>query len=138
MKKRMTALVLALLACLALDRPVRENPFRRGWTRRPSSPRGGKRRGCWPGGEYDAVAALVREDLRETITADSLRDLMLRQTEGAGAYRQVEDAMATGQTANGESFGVAVLYCEYTEDSVLFRLAFDPDMALIGLEVKKQ
>ena len=137
MKKRTTALVLALLACLALT-ACQGEPLPAGMDEETLIAQGRKTARMLAGGEYDAVAALVREDLRETITADSLRDLMLRQTEGAGAYRQVEDAMATGQTANGESFGVAVLYCEYTEDSVLFRLAFDPDMALIGLEVKKQ
>jgi hypothetical protein len=46
--------------------------------------------------------------------------------------------MATGQSSDGEDYGVAVFYCEYSKKDVLVRLAFDPDYALIGLEIKKQ
>ncbi len=45
--------------------------------------------------------------------------------------------MATGQSSGGEEYGVAVIYCSYTKKNVLFRLAFDVNYALIGMEVKK-
>lgn len=89
------------------------------------------------GGEYEEVLDRMREDVAATTTAEKIQDLIIRQTSGAGTYRQIDSAMATGQSSNGESYGVAVLYCSYTKKNVLFRLAFDTDYELIGLEVKK-
>ena len=89
-------------------------------------------------GEYDAVRESFREDVREGITADQIKTLLQKQTDGAGEYRQIESTMVTGQSGDGEDYGVAVLYCEYSEDDVLFRIAFDENMELIGLSIKKQ
>lgn len=89
-------------------------------------------------GDYDAVHAAFREDVAENLSAGDIEALVAKQLGGAGDYRQISGRMTTGQSSNGEDYGVAVLYCDFTKDNVLFRLAFDPDMALIGLEVKKQ
>ena len=88
--------------------------------------------------DYEAVHESFREDVRKSITADQLRALLLQQTDGAGVYRQIESTMVTGQSSDGEHYGVAVLYCEYSEDDVLFRVAFDKNLELIGLEIRKQ
>ena len=88
--------------------------------------------------EYEAIHDIFREDVAGTFGADDLEELALRQLEGAGDYRQIESRMTTGQSSGGESYGVAVLYCQFTKDDVLFRVAFDPEMSLIGLEIKKK
>ena len=90
------------------------------------------------GGDYEGVLGLLGEDVAEALTAEDIRDLALRQLDGAGVYKQIESRMATGQSSDGEDYGVAVFYCEYSKKDVLVRLAFDPDYALIGLEIKKQ
>ena len=90
------------------------------------------------GGAFDEVHALLREDVAEGVTAEDLQSLTLRQLDGAGVYKQIESSMVTGQSSGGEDYGVAVLYCRFAKDRVLFRLAFDPDLALIGLEIRKQ
>lgn len=90
------------------------------------------------GGEFEEVHALLREDVAEGVTVEDLQGLALRQLDGAGVYKQIESSMATGQSSDGEAYGVAVLYCTFSKDKVLFRLAFDPDMALIGLEINRQ
>ena len=89
------------------------------------------------GGDYEAVYGRLREDVAAGASAEDIQSLALRQLDGAGVYKQIESRMATGQSSNGESYGVAVLYCQFSKDDVLVRLAFDPDMALIGLEIKK-
>ena len=89
-------------------------------------------------GNYEEVYAAFRPDVAETMTAGDIEALVQRQLEGAGEYREITDRMATGQSSQGESYGVAVFYCSYTGDKVLFRVAFDPQMSLIGLEVKRQ
>ena len=90
------------------------------------------------GGDYGGVYGLLREDVAKGLTEEDIQDLALRQLDGAGVYKQIESRMATGQSSDGEDYGVAVFYCEYSKKDVLVRLAFDPDYALIGLEIKKQ
>ena len=90
-----------------------------------------------PGGDYEAALERMRPDVAETVTAEDLQSLVLRQTDGAGVYKEIDSVMATGQSSNGEDYGVAVVYCKYSKKNVLFRLAFDTSYELIGLEVRK-
>ena len=89
-------------------------------------------------GDYEEIWAQFREDVREELSVEQIRNLVESAAEDAGEYIQVEDAMATGQASSGEEYGVAVLYAEYSGGNVLYRVAFDPDMALIGLSVDAQ
>lgn len=89
------------------------------------------------GGKYGEVLERMREDVAAGIAEEDLQNLLLRQTDGAGVYKEIDGAMATGQSSDGESYGVAVIYCKYEKKNVLFRLAFDADYSLIGLEVRK-
>lgn len=88
-------------------------------------------------GEYEAVQETFRADVGETLTAQDIQDLALRQLDGAGVYKQIEKAMTTGQSSDGEHYGVAVLYCEFAEKDILFRLAFDGNMSLIGMDIRQ-
>lgn len=88
-------------------------------------------------GEYDTVLSEFRADVRETLTADDIQTLALAQLDGAGVYKQIEKSMTTGQSSDGEDYGVAVLYCQFSEKDVVFRLAFDPDMTLIGIDIQQ-
>ena len=90
------------------------------------------------GGDFGAVRDLMRADVAAGVTAEDIQTLVLSQTDGAGAYKEISDAMATGQSSDGESYGVAVFYCKYAKRSVLFRLAFDTNYELIGMEIKKR
>ena len=88
-------------------------------------------------GEYEAVQETFRADVGETLTAQDIQDLALRQLDGAGVYKQIEKAMTTGQSSDGEHYGVAVLYCEFAEKDILFRLAFVGNMSLIGMDIRQ-
>ena len=90
------------------------------------------------GGDYDAVYGMLRDDVAASTTPEAIGELVLRQTENAGTYKQIDSSMATGQSSNGEEFGVAVLYCDFSKKGVLFRLAFDTNMDLIGMDIKQQ
>ena len=89
------------------------------------------------GGDYHGVLDRMREDVAASVAAEDIQNLVIQQTDGAGTYKQIDSAMATGQSSDGEEYGVAVIYCSYTKKNVLFRLAFDVNYALIGMEVKK-
>lgn len=90
------------------------------------------------GGDYEVVYGMLRADVAAGTTPEAIGDLVLRQTENAGIYKQIDSSMATGQSSNGEEFGVAVLYCDFSKKDVLFRLAFDTNMDLIGIDIKQQ
>lgn len=89
------------------------------------------------GGDYGAVLERMREDVAADVTAEDIQALVLKQTDGAGVYKQIDSFMTTGQSSDGESYGVAVFYCNYSKKNVMFRLAFDVNYELIGMEVKK-
>ena len=89
------------------------------------------------GGDYEGVLDLMREDVASGVTAEDIQALVIRQTGNAGTYKEIDSSMVTGQSSDGESYGVAVFYCKYSKKNVMFRLAFDVNYALIGMEVKK-
>ena len=88
-------------------------------------------------GDYEAIHQKMREDQRTQVTVDDIRAKVLEQFEDAGVYKQIEDRMTTGQTIQGEQYGVAVLYCEFSEEDVLVRLFFDAQMELVGFTLQQ-
>ena len=88
-------------------------------------------------GDYSAVLAQFRSDIREGLTAEQIQTQVETATEKAGQYRKLDDPLVTG-SQEPEPHGIAVIYSKYTKDSVMFRVAFDPEMELIGLEVSKR
>ena len=89
-------------------------------------------------GQFDEVYGILREDVALSTSAEEIRSMVLQQTDGAGVYQQIDSAMVTGQSSQGEDYGVAVIYCDYSKKNVLFRLAFDVDYQLIGMQAKEQ
>lgn len=89
-------------------------------------------------GEYEAVHEMLREDQRKLFTAEDIAGAVSSQLDGVGEYKQIDDHMATGQTINGERYGIAVLYCDFSEEDVLFRLSFDAQWNLVGFSLDQQ
>lgn len=90
------------------------------------------------GGDYEAVHEMLREDQREIVGVDDIREVVSSQLNGAGIYKQIEDHMATGQVVNGERYGISVLYCEFSEEDVLIRISFDRDWNLVGFSLDQR
>ena len=55
----------------------------------------------------------------------------------AGDYQELKSAQVTGST-EGEEHGIAQLLCIFSQEKVSIRVAFDPDMELIGLSAGLQ
>lgn len=87
-------------------------------------------------GEYEAVYDAMREDVRAQTSAEAIETMMERATEGRGHFKKVKDSMVTGVTDAEEEHGIAVIRAKYDKKSVIFRIAFDPEMNLIGLDVR--
>ena len=85
-------------------------------------------------GEYEEL----RSDVRDATTASALEDVMDTATDGLGEPKEVTDTMVTGVTDTDEPHAIAVIRRKYEKKSVYFRIAFDPDMQLIGMEIKKK
>ena len=81
---------------------------------------------------YDAL----REDVREQTSADDIKKMMDAATEGRGSFKKVKDSMVTGVTDADEPHAIAVIGAKYDKKSVVFRIAFDTEMNLIGLDVR--
>ena len=84
-------------------------------------------------GEYEEVYDALREDVREQTSADAIEEMMDTATEGRGSFKKVKDSMVTGVT---EPHAIAVIGAKYDKKSVVFRIAFDTEMNLIGLDVR--
>ena len=87
-------------------------------------------------GEYEEVYDALREDVREQTSADDIKKMMDAATEGRGSFKKVKDSMVTGVTDTEEVHGIAVIRAKYDKKSVMFRIAFDTEMNLIGLDVR--
>ena len=88
-------------------------------------------------GEYEEVYDALREDVREQTSADAIEEMMDTATEGRGSFKKVKDSMVTGVTdTEEEPHAIAVIGAKYDKKSVVFRIAFDTEMNLIGLDVR--
>ena len=88
-------------------------------------------------GEYEAVHELLREDQRALFTVDDIREVVDKELDGAGVYKQIEKHMVTGQKIDGQLYGIAVLYCDFSEEDVLIRVSFDAQLQLVGFSLKQ-
>ena len=88
-------------------------------------------------GEYEAVHEMLREDQRALFTAADIREVVERELDGAGIYKQIEDHMTTGSTINNERYGIAVFYCDFSEEDVLIRVSFDAQLQLVGFALEQ-
>lgn len=89
-------------------------------------------------GEYDAVYDALRSDVRETTDAADIQEAMESVTDGLGEPKEVTDSMVTGVTNADEPHAIAVIRRKYEKKSVYFRIAFDPEMQLIGLDIQRK
>ena len=85
--------------------------------------------------KYEAVYDLLREDQRGDITVDDIRSLVSGELAGAGEYKQIEKRMTTGTKEKGVRYGVAMFYCDFSEEDVLIRVCFDAQLQLVGFSL---
>lgn len=85
-------------------------------------------------GDYQAVYDQFREDIRVELSEESVRDLAAPVLEEAGSFEGVDETSTAGST-EGESHAIARFICAFSQEDVEFRVAFDPELTLIGLSV---
>ncbi len=89
-------------------------------------------------GDYQSVVDQLRPDVAATVTAEQVEGAMA-EAKKAGEYVMESDCITTGQTIKetGEKYGEAVIMAKHEKKIVRYRIAFDPEMNLIGLEIRK-
>ena len=89
-------------------------------------------------GDYQAVVDQLRSDVAASVTAEQVEAAMA-DVKKAGAYVAESDCITTGRTVKetGEEYGEAVIMAKHEKDMVRYRIAFDTEMNLIGLQVRK-
>lgn len=87
--------------------------------------------------KWAEVAERFREDVQESISAEDVQKLVEDATKEAGAYQSIQERMTNGQDSDGEQYGVAGFLCKYSDKKILFRMAFDLEMQLIGISIQE-
>lgn len=89
-------------------------------------------------GDCQSVYDRLRSDIQATTTVEQISAYRDAALDGAGEYKQVGNSMVTGITDEEQEQGIAVIYGKYSKKSIRFRIAFDPDMELIGFAMAKK
>lgn len=89
-------------------------------------------------GDYDALIAAMRDDLKDAVTADQLRDGWASVYEKAGAFDSITKTALSGtaDAQTGEEYAVAQVLVKHENSSLLYTFSFDKDLALVGLYLK--
>lgn len=141
MKLRRLALLLAVLAAALVGLcacKAEGNPLPAGMAEEDVLEKGREAVRAIAGNDWEGLWNLLREDVREGTSPEAIEELVLRQLDGAGVYKQIDSYLVTGQSSSGEDYGVGVFYCEYSKKKALIRVAVDMDLQVIGFEVKKR
>ena len=137
MKKKLWALAAALLACLVVLCACKGNPLPQGMEEDKVLQQGRSVMELLNQDDWQAVYDQLRSDAKETTSPENIESYMNSAVEKAGTFEKEEDSMATGQKLDsGEEYATAVFYCKHSEKDVVYRIAFDTDMVLIGLEIQ--
>lgn len=139
MRKKLWVLAAALLACLvvlcACD--TKGNPLPQGMEESAVLDQGRSVMELLNQGNWQAVYDQMRSDAKETTSPEGIESYMNSAVEKAGTFEKEEEGMATGQKLDsGEEYATAVFYCKHSKKDVVYRIAFDTDMVMIGLEIK--
>lgn len=139
MKKKLWALAAALLACLVVlcACSTKGNPLPQGMEEQQVLEQGRSVMESLNQGDWQAIYDQMRADAQATTSPEAIERYMNSAVEKAGDFQKETGSLATGQKLDsGEEYGTAVFYCKHKDKDVVYRIAFDTDLVLIGLEIQ--
>ena len=88
--------------------------------------------------DFASVTAEVREDLREQLSENGLKDALGSYITEAGAFKEYTSSAVIGQKdkTSGEDYAVAVIRAKYENKSLTYTFYFDVNMDVVGLYMK--
>ena len=141
MRKKFALLLAALAALFLLSGcKVSGNPLPEGMEESAVLEQGREIVALLNAGEYPTVYERLRADAPATSCPESSQSEREARLDPAGAYKEEDEAMATGQKIKdtGEEYGTAVIYCKHEKKSIMYRVAYSVDMELMGIEARVQ
>lgn len=88
-------------------------------------------------GDYASVEYMVREDLKDRLSAQVLEDALAPIFEQAGEFDSFGKEQITGSTGNdSEEYAIAVVQAKYENTTHIFTITFDRDYHIAGLYMK--
>ncbi|MEG1984634.1 MAG: DUF3887 domain-containing protein [Oscillospiraceae bacterium] len=88
--------------------------------------------------DYEKIVGEMREDLRDQITSEQLKEAWGEKLSGLGKFSKITSEGVIGDKSKEtkEDYAVAVLACEYENGTATFTLVYDTELELVGLYMK--
>ena len=94
-------------------------------------------------GEYEAIVAMFREDIRSKegaeLKAEDIEKIVndMANPDDVGTFESIKETHTRG-SSDPEKHGIVVIECTYSEKMVAVCVAFDLEMNLIGLSIAQE
>ncbi|MEA5047348.1 MAG: DUF3887 domain-containing protein [Eubacteriales bacterium] len=137
-KRKIVAAVLTLSVVLGAFGCTAGKPLPDGFDGDAVAKKAGEMATLATNGDYDALIAAMRDDLKDALTADQLRDSWAPVYEKAGAFESVMKTVLSGvaDPNSNEEYAVAQVLVKHENASLLYTFSFDKDLMLVGLYLK--
>ena len=88
--------------------------------------------------QYTEVLDLMREDVREMLPLETLKDVAETKYTVVGSFEKYSQVAITDtkDPASSEVYAVVIVVVEYTEGKGTYTLTFDKDLRCVGLYIK--
>ena len=88
--------------------------------------------------QYAEVLDLMREDVREMLPLETLKDVAETKYAVVGSFEKYSQVAITDtkDPASSEVYAVVIVVVEYTEGKGTYTLTFDKDLRCVGLYIK--
>lgn len=89
-------------------------------------------------GDFDSIIASMRDDMKNAVTVDQLKEAWGPVYQKAGAFVSISKTAMTGTTdkTTGEEYAVVQVLVKHEGASLVYTISFDKDMMLVGLFLK--
>ena len=88
--------------------------------------------------DFDGMEQRMREDLREILSADALRQALGEGLQSLGGFQSIRDIGFSGteDAQTGEEYGVVIAVADFEQGTATFTLSYNTDLELVGLYMK--
>jgi len=88
--------------------------------------------------DYDSMMKVLREDLRDQLDSNTLKDAWDAKLSAAGEFKEYQSVTTLGQKSKttGEDYAVVVLTCTYENDTLIYTLSMDSNLEIVGMYMK--
>ena len=137
MKKRRLILSALLLSCVCILAGCRGNALPEGMEEDAVLAAGEEVLNYVVDGDYEQLYQRLREDVQAGLSAQSLQESFQPSLDKIGPFEKIDKTLVTS-AQDPEPQAIAVFLCDFEKTQLRVRIAFDPDMELIGLEIQEQ